>query len=119
MNGADKIDWRNVRIDIEKLTEYLLSVTHPRGRSKAAYFYTLGFDLSNAADFIAALVKQASNGVASILEETTYGQLMKVEGIIIAPNARRAIIRSVWLVKPGERNPRLITAYPLKRRFEK
>ena len=31
------------RVDFEKLTEYLLSETHPIGRSKAAVFRRLGF----------------------------------------------------------------------------
>ncbi|MFH0766095.1 MAG: hypothetical protein V2A61_06720, partial [Calditrichota bacterium] len=95
-----EIDWLTARVDLEKLTDYLLSESHPRGRTKAAFFRALGFDLSNIAEFISALEKQAAMGIALVLEENRYGLLVKVEGIIISPIGRRANIRSIWLVKP-------------------
>lgn len=41
-NGA------RAEIDERKLTDYLLSMTHPIGRFKAKFFQSVGFEASNA-----------------------------------------------------------------------
>lgn len=42
------------RVDFEKLTEYLLSETHPIGRTKAAFFQRLGFARDRPEELLAA-----------------------------------------------------------------
>jgi len=106
-------DWSNAEIDSRKLTEYLLMMTHPKGRSKAIFFLKLGFGLFNWREFIPAIQAHAVSGVATRIEETEYGVLYKIEGAIKSPT-RQGHIRSVWLIKWGSDNPRFITAYPLK-----
>ena len=64
----------HVRVDREKVTDYLLSPSHPDGASKANFF-------------------------------TRYGDLE-------APDGRRPLVRTVWILAKGSAEPRLVTAYP-------
>lgn len=106
-------DWRKAKVDSSKLIDYLQSMTHPRGRSKAIFFLKLGYGLENWRSLAEALQTHALNGKASLIEETEYGALFKVEGEIKSA-VKAANIRSVWLVDWGSDVPRFITAYPMK-----
>jgi hypothetical protein len=59
-------------IPAAKLTDYLLSSTHPQGSSKAAFFLHLGFSRERTAELHAALPEHAA--VAEMTEiRTAYG----------------------------------------------
>jgi len=50
-------------------------------------------------------------------EETTpLGVRFVVEGDMTMPDGAVAAIRAVWFIERGERAPRFVTAYPLKRK---
>ena len=40
-------EWKNAHIPVEKIEEYLLSKTHPIGKSKALFFNRVGYTLQN------------------------------------------------------------------------
>ena len=48
--------------------------------------------------------------------ETLYGMKYVVDGEVRAPTGESIEIRTVWIVEKGEVRPRLVTAYPHKRR---
>jgi hypothetical protein len=103
----------SARVDLEKLTGYLLSQSHPIGRSKATFFRGIGFDESNA-----ALLEQGLLGIArseAVVESTLSRHGMKyiVDGAITAPLGSRVKLRTIWIIDQGQGTPRFVTAYPL------
>lgn len=66
-----------------KLTDYLLSATHPLGRTKARYFRTAGFNERNAAELAAGLLAIAR--AASVEEVASpHGVKYVLDGAIVA-----------------------------------
>jgi len=95
-----------------KITKYLLSTTHPRGRSKARVFTALGFTASEWQAFATALQRDAAEHDVTKVEDSPFGTRYTVEGLMRAPDGRTPTIRSVWFIERGETAPRFVTAYP-------
>ena len=99
----------------EKLTEYLLSTSHRRGRRKAAFFVRFGFS-SDAWEVLADALRV--HGCAHEVVEVTpteFGTMYRVEGEIASPDGRQPRVRTIWMIDTGSDRPRFITAYPLGR----
>jgi hypothetical protein len=97
-----------------KITEYLLSLTHRDGRSKAAFFMRFGFTADNWEGLADALRRHAAEHEIIAVEDTPFGISYIVEGSLTAPDGRLPHVRVVWFIETGESIPRLVTAYPLK-----
>lgn len=97
-----------------KVTDHLLSTTHPAGRSKAAFFARFGFTRAVWESLADALWRHARDNDVAVTEETPFGTSYAVDGPLTAPDGRTPRIRSVWFIETGEAIPRLVTAYPLK-----
>ena len=101
------------RVEVEKVTGYLLSVSHPDGRTKAEFFARFGFQLQVWQILAEALLKYgASNQVTGVVE-SPYGTRYGVDGELETPDGRNPLIRTVWIIDAGRSAPRLITAYPI------
>jgi hypothetical protein len=98
----------------EKITGYLLSVTHRDGRHKAAFFMSYGFAAQNWEVLAKALRQHAAENKLAKTEQTPFGTRYVVEGPLQTPNGRTPLVRVVWFVERGQTVPRLATAYPLK-----
>ena len=103
----------SARVDREKLMGYLLSESHPIGRSKATFFRGIGFDASNA-----ALLEQGLLGIARrevVVESmlSRHGMKYIVDGAITTPLGSRVKLRTIWIIDQGQEHPRFVTAYPL------
>jgi len=106
-------DRAHSRVDRAKIVDYLLSTTHPDGRTKAEFFMRLGFRAERWQELADALREVgASNPVASLVEGN-YGLRYTVDGPLRAPDGRAPRVRTVWIVEPDEISARLITAHPL------
>ncbi len=102
-------------VDETKIVDYLLSESHSDGRSKAAFFFSFGFDRTRWRELAAALRSHgAANEIASI-QTSDYGTRYMVDGIIKTPDGRNPRIRTVWIVDNVNDEPRLVTAHPLRR----
>ena len=103
-------------VDKEKITEYLLSTTSPRGRIKARFFLRFGFEGERWRDFADAL--RAHGAVFEVVRtvDTVYGFRYYVEGTLRTPDRRDPRVVTVWQVDPNSEYPRLITAYPRRRK---
>jgi len=101
----------DAQVDAEKLTDYLLSQTHPIGKSKAAWFGILGYNLTDWRLLQSDLAQLASKD-AILLSETQYGQKYGISGTLIGPNGKSGKVMTVWIIITGQKNPRLVTAYP-------
>lgn len=98
-----------------KITDYLLSLDHPVGKFKAAYFQAFGFSRDHWTIFRDALLAHATLTQPRSAEETTFGLEFAVDGPIHTPDGRNPRIRSVWIVRTGTNYPEFVTAYPLAR----
>ena len=98
-------------IQKEKLINYLLSLTDGDRKPKAEYFRKIGFNETNLKAFESALLTVASNNDVKTIEKYKFGVKYIVEGFMDSPKGKRIMIRTVWSVDKGEKNPRLVTAY--------
>lgn len=105
-NAADAI------VPAEKLTTYLLALSHPVGGSKARFFRAHGFDDRNA-DVLAAGLRGIVTGVASSVRSSPFGTKYTVVGELATPRGTVVIIETVWIIEPHDDRPRFVTAYPL------
>jgi len=100
------------RVERAKITDYLLSSSHPDGRSKAAFFLRVGFKVEEWELLAEALRAVGVSNPMSGVMESPHGSRYTVDGPMQAPDGRAPMTRTVWVVEPG-RPPRLVTAYPL------
>ena len=70
----------HLRVDREKITEYLLSPTHPDGHSKAEFFIRFGFCLEHWQLLAEALREHGATNPVVNAVETPYGTRYVIEG---------------------------------------
>ncbi|SRR6266568_3622518 len=105
-------DAERASVDRAKITDYLLSLSHPDGSSKAAFFTRFGFKAEDWETLAAALKEVGiANPVADSVE-SPHGTRYTVDGSLQCPDGRTPRVRTVWIADSGN-PPRLITAYPL------
>lgn len=92
---------------MEKLTEYLLSESHPVGFSKAVFFRNAGYTKANAVELLEELKKIAAN---EVLEKSPRqgGMNYTITGLL----KDSVQIKTVWTIDDGSQIPRFVTAYP-------
>ena len=100
----------------EKVVDYLLSTSHRDGRHKAAFFSSYGFDVGNWQDLADSLIRHANDFTVGRAEDSPFGRRYVVDGIMVMPDGRDALVRTVWFIDTGTDVPRFVTAYPLRRR---
>lgn len=109
-----KLPYRNrAFIPPEKINNYLLSLTHEKGKHKAIFFRKLGFNETNTNLFEKALLKIAyTNNVHSsrdIVNNGVYlGKSYAIVGTITGTNGT-ASIKTVWRIFKNKRKPSLVT----------
>lgn len=103
---------QKVIIPKSKLTDYLLSETHPVGKWKSRFFQSLGYD-SRAVDALDASLREILRlGAASEAVEGKHGIKYLIDGTITGPGGLSAAIRTIWIVEKGDNVLRFVTAYP-------
>jgi hypothetical protein len=98
----------------KKITKYLLSLTHPDGKSKAKFFLRFGFTENDWETMAIALINHATHHELAKIEESPFGMRYVVEGILITPDGRNPEVRSIWFIATGDNVPKLVSAYPLE-----
>ena len=106
-------DGDRARVDQTKITEYLLSQSHPDGRTKAEFFMRFGFTIEKWQELAEALRAVGTANPVVAVVESPHGVRYTVDGPMQAPDGRTPWVRTVWIVEPGDPGPRLITAHPL------
>lgn len=94
-----------------KLTRYLLSLSHPVGKSKALFFHAHGFDAENPDLLEEGLLQIAREGEIRETERTPHGTKHVVDGSMKTPRGTMVRVRTVWIMD-DDGNPRFVTAYP-------
>lgn len=99
-------------IPAEKLTEYLLDLSHPVGGAKARWFLSLGYDPGHPASLSDDLLDFVRRSDTFSSEESPFGVKYLVTGRMVTPSGRSVNIVTVWIVESGDFVPRFVTAYP-------
>jgi hypothetical protein len=102
----------NAIIAEEKLTYYLLDLTHRRGGSKAKLLYSLGYDAERWQQ-LANDVRQ-QHLTSDVIEErgSAWGTRYSIVAPLTGPSGDTVMFRSIWQIDLGSDRPRLITIYP-------
>lgn len=99
----------------EKLRDYLLSMHHPSGRTKAAFFIRLGYRQAEWPSLEHDLRTQHLLLDAEEAAESPSGRKFIIRGPLRGPVGRVVDVVSIWIVYTGEEVPHLVTAYPGRR----
>jgi hypothetical protein len=99
-----------------KMVEYLLSPTHRRGKSKAAFFTAHGFGREEWTKLADALRRHAEDNEVSAQTETVFGTRYIIDGTLFSPTGQGLQVRAAWFINVGKDAPRFVTAHPLKRK---
>jgi hypothetical protein len=97
----------------EKLRGYVLMPEHVRGGDKSAFLMRLGYNREHWQLLEEALRTQHLTLDAREEGSTEWGRMFVIEGPITGPNGRQRMVRSVWIIRHGEENPRFVTVYPI------
>lgn len=97
----------------EKLTEYILSVSHPVGSSKAKFFRALGFNETNVNHLAKLILKIAKTNDVIKSRKFAYGINYVIEGIIETPSGKTVLVTTVWFAQTEKSIPSFVTAYPV------
>lgn len=110
-----KLPYReNSIIKSEKLANYLLSLTHQEGKSKAKFFRRIGYSESNIAEFEQALLKIGKSNEVKVVDKKKSEIVVKytIYGLIDAPNGKQYKVKTIWAIDNGTNIPHLATAHP-------
>jgi hypothetical protein len=100
-------------IDVEKLHDYCLSESHPRGKHKARVFAAkLGLTAEHANDLRDAILSAVVTEEAVLDQLDKYGQRYIVD-FSMKRTGNEAMVRSAWIIRTGEDVPRLTSCYVL------
>jgi Domain of unknown function (DUF6883) len=100
-------------IDQRKIIDYSLSPHHDDGKHKARLFQdVLGLTRDHATVLLDALKEAAVDGEAVSSRLDRYGQRYVIDFEFVGPTGQ-AMLRSAWIIRPGETAPRLVTCYIL------
>lgn len=102
----------NARVDREKITDYLLSLSHPDGAGKATFFTGYGFRVEEWEVFAKALRKHGQTHPVVKVVDSDFGSRYAIDGFLETPDGRNPLVRTVWILDTGTTAPRLVTAYP-------
>jgi hypothetical protein len=100
-------------VEIEKLRDYCLSESHPRGKHKARVFASaLGITKDDAAELCSAMLVAVQGTEATSGENDEFGQRYIVD-FLMKNRGKEAVIRTTWIIRHGEDTPRLTSCYVL------
>ena len=98
-------------VEMPKLRDYCLNPLHPRGRHKARVFVSALGIMRGDAEFLGTeLLRAARDGEASKGTVDQFGERYTVDFTLVCRH-RQALVRSSWIVRTGERIPRLTSCF--------
>ena len=100
-------------VDSRKLEDYCLNPPHSKGRHKARVFReALGIGPGDAVWLRDALLEAARSREVLQIATDSWGSRWRLD-VSIARLGKRAMVRSVWIVRTGEDLPRLVSCWVL------
>lgn len=103
----------NATVDLRKLEEYCLNPEHPVGKHKARVFAaTLGITRADAYELRERILEAAHSDPCHPGISDEYGDRYILD-FTWNRSGRRARIRTLWIIRTGEDEPRLTSCYVL------
>jgi hypothetical protein len=100
-------------LDIRKIEDYCLNAPHPRGRHKARVFRkALELQRADASWLRGVLLDAARSNEARQLEADMWGSHWRID-VTVERHARTVVVRTIWIVRTGEKMPRFVTCWVL------
>ena len=99
-------------IAVEKLTEYLLNMSHKRGAAKARLLLGAGYRPDSPRLLESDLRAQHLSLDVARTSENPYGRVYEVDAPIKTPSGKTVRFCSIWQIDTGTDVPRFITMYP-------
>jgi hypothetical protein len=100
-------------LDIRKIEDYCLNPSHPRGRHKARVFReALDLQRSDAGWLRDVLLEAARSTEAFQIAEDAWGTYWRLDATI-RRQEKRAVVRTIWIVRTGESMPRFVSCWVL------
>src|SRR5436190_487430 len=75
-----------LRVDREKIEDYLMNPDHDEGRSKAGFFTRFGFHRDRWGELAAALREHGRNNEVLNRVESPHGERYTVGGVLMTPD---------------------------------
>lgn len=98
-------------VDIEKIKNYCLNPDHPRGKHKARVFKrVLGLTSEEVENFVSQIKSKITEAECQEGRQDEYGRRYIVD-IEIQNGNQKAVVRTIWIIKWNEIEPRLTTCY--------
>ncbi|MBF0376778.1 MAG: hypothetical protein HQK72_04785 [Desulfamplus sp.] len=104
---------QNTIIAREKLTNYLL--VHKKRNDKSKWLAEAGYTLENWQILEIDLRNQILSQHATEIEQTEFGQMFEINGIIVGPNGKELSVITIWMRDYVTCNTKFITMYPYKK----
>lgn len=104
-------DRKRAFIPSAKLLNYLLSLSHPAGRSKARFLLAAGYRPESPEILEQDLLSIANEVEVADVERSAHGMKYVIEGKVEAPRGHLIRLRTIWIIE-GNQSPRFVTAYP-------
>ena len=101
----------NAIIDVRKLEDYCLNLRHPRGQHKARVFWdSLSLTGHDALWLREALIQGLKAGDAELQASDRFGTRWR-DDITLRRQGASAVVRTIWIIRTGEQQPRLVTCW--------
>ena len=100
-------------ISPSKLLDYLLSESHPIGKSKSKYLRSFGFNEQNIGLLKQELISIAKSEEVIEVISSLHGIKYIINGVIQTPAGETVKLRTIWITDKGQIRPRFVTAYPV------
>ena len=98
-------------VEVEKVRDYLLSLEHPDGGSKASWFNSLGYSQEEWNCLADDLKTIACDCLDFDTVRTQFGVKYIARGSVGRPEYLSGKVLAVWVIE-NDLPPRLVTAYP-------
>src|SRR3989304_1717539 len=98
----------------EKVKEYLLSPTPRKRNDKSKWLAKADYKLKEWHKLEKDLRTQILSQNAVFTEETKYGQMYEIKGILTGPNGKTLSVRTIWMNEHESKLTKFITMFPDK-----
>ena len=102
-------------IDPRKLRDYALNPKHDTGRFKAAFFAKMGYSSEDWEQLEQDIRQQHLTQPAETGQVSPFGQKYTITASLQGPNGEQRWITTVWIIRPDQDWPEMITIEPAAR----
>jgi len=103
---------KNASVSLSKISDYLISETHPVGKWKAKIFQSHGYTQKNIDSLRDGLLSIANEEEVNDIINTIYGTKYIINGNLKTPSGKELNVKTIWIIDTGQEIPRFVTAYP-------